>query len=126
MIECYKARLVAKGFTQVEGEDYNETSSPVAKMDTIRCLLAIDMAKDALVYVDDIILAGNNDEECQSFKEYLDNYFHIKDLGKLEYFLGIEAAKSPNGLYLNQCKYALDILNETSLLNAKPSPTPIE
>ena len=45
-----------------------------------------------LLYVDDIILAGNDNLACQQFKEYLNTCFWITDLGPLKYFLGIEVA----------------------------------
>lgn len=46
-----------------------------------------------LVYVDDLILAGNDSASCSMFKRYLNDCFKLKDLDPLKYFLGIEAAR---------------------------------
>jgi Reverse transcriptase (RNA-dependent DNA polymerase) len=51
------------------------------------------------VYVDDIIITDNNNEEINIVKQYLKNEFDIKDLGKLSYFFGIEIAYSNKGLF---------------------------
>ncbi|MCI03672.1 hypothetical protein A2U01_0024712 [Trifolium medium] len=50
----------------------------------------------------------------------------MKDLGLLKYFLGVEVAKSPAGIFLCQRKYALDIISEVGLLGSKPMETPLE
>ena len=49
-----------------------------------------------------------------------------KDLGPQKYFLGIEVARSPQGLFLCQRKYALDISSESRMLGAKPAGFPME
>ncbi|GAA0158066.1 transmembrane signal receptor [Lithospermum erythrorhizon] len=50
----------------------------------------------------------------------------MKDLGVLNYFLGLEVVRNEEGLFVYQQKYALDIIVETGLLGAKPSGFPIE
>ena len=49
----------------------------------------------------------------------------MKNLGGLKYFIGIEAARSRQGIFLSQKKYALDLLSEVGLLECKPADTSI-
>lgn len=46
-----------------------------------------------LIYVDDLLVCGNDMKVVAKFKEYLSKCFHMKDLGKLKYFLGIEVGR---------------------------------
>ena len=79
-----------------------------------------------LIYVDDLIIAGSSVKATKNFKDYLSSCFHMKDLGPLQFFLGIEVARNESGIYLCQRKYALDIISETGLMEAKPANFPLE
>ncbi|CAH9079365.1 unnamed protein product, partial [Cuscuta epithymum] len=85
-----------------------------------------DVQLHVLIYVDDLIIAGNNSAALSRFKTYLHSCFHMKDLGVLKYFLGIEVARGADGIFLCQRKYILDIISEAGLLGAKPSSFPME
>uniref|UniRef100_A0A2N9HRT6 Uncharacterized protein n=1 Tax=Fagus sylvatica TaxID=28930 RepID=A0A2N9HRT6_FAGSY len=78
-----------------------------------------------LLYVDDIIITGNNSSLLDSFTRKLHSEFATKDLGSLSYFLGLEASPTPDGLFLSQLKYARDILTRAQLLDSKPVYTPM-
>ncbi|KAJ8774429.1 hypothetical protein K2173_016875 [Erythroxylum novogranatense] len=78
-----------------------------------------------LVYVDDVILTGNDLDEIDKVKAFLDTSFKIKDLGVLKYFLGLEVARSTAGIYLYQRKYTLDLLHDFGFVDCKPVKTPL-
>lgn len=78
-----------------------------------------------LVYVDDILIVGNDKDDIQHVKDYLNDQFSIKDLGNAKYFLGVEISKNSSDLFLNQRKYTLDILNDTGMVGCKPANTPL-
>lgn len=78
-----------------------------------------------VVYVDDIVVTGNDGDEINSLKAYLRTEFEIEELGTLTYFLGIEVGWSKKGIVISQHKYTMDLLEETGKLGAKPADTPI-
>ncbi|KAL0291613.1 UNVERIFIED_CONTAM: Retrovirus-related Pol polyprotein from transposon TNT 1-94 [Sesamum radiatum] len=78
-----------------------------------------------LLYVDDILVAGTCKELIDDVKRYLDGLFTIKDLGIAKYFLGLEIARSPKGVLVSQTKYIKDIVQDTSLQNARTATTPL-
>ncbi|XP_020249231.1 uncharacterized protein LOC109826619 [Asparagus officinalis] len=78
------------------------------------------------VYVDDIVITGDDVEEILRLKKRLGEEFEVKDLGQLKYFLGIEIARSRKGIVLSQRKYVLDLLSETGMLGCRVASTPIE
>jgi hypothetical protein len=115
---CWFAKLAAAlknyGFKQ-SGYDYS-----------LFTLHKDQVQLNVLVYVDDLIVSGNDISAIQSFKSYLSTCFYMKDLGLLRYFLGIEVARNSTGIFLCQRKYALDIISEVGLLGAKPAQIPMD
>ena len=79
-----------------------------------------------LVYVDGILLTGNNPACVDNLKKVLDDKFGLKDLGSLRYFLGLEVAKTDEGISLNQRKCAPKILKDTGFIGSKPVKFPIK
>ena len=79
-----------------------------------------------VVYVDDIVITGSDQDGIQKLKQHLFTHFQTKDLGKLKYFMGIEIAQSSSGLVISQRKYVLDILKETGMLDCKPVDPPMD
>ena len=78
------------------------------------------------MYVDDIIVKGNDEKEKNTLKQCLAKEFEIKDLGKLKYFLGIEVARSKQGIFISKHKYVIDLLRKTGMMASKPVANPIE
>lgn len=79
-----------------------------------------------LVYLDELIIAGNEPSAISAFKDYISNCFYMKYLGHHKYFLGLEIACNTTEIILSQRKYALVIIAETRLLGSKPCDFPMD
>ena len=78
-----------------------------------------------LVYVDDLLVTGNNDKFLQSFIQALATRFSLKNLGVPHYFLGVELIPNAGGLFMSQHKFIREILERFDMHGAKPAPTPL-
>ncbi|KAH9782815.1 retrovirus-related pol polyprotein from transposon RE1 [Citrus sinensis] len=78
-----------------------------------------------LIYVNDILVTGPNNEELDSFIQQFNTIFALKDLGRLSYFLGIEVLYGQDCIYLSQKKYVRDLLAKVDMLDCKGVITPM-
>ena len=212
-MDRYKARLVALGHRQEYGINYEETFAPIAKMTTVRTILAIaalqgwslqqfdvknaflhgDLKEEIymmrppslfsssttevyklnrslyglkqaprawfekfrstllqfklvqskydsslflrktatgivllLVYVDDIVIIGTDTLLITQLQQHLQDSFHMKDLGTLTYFLGLEVHRDSSGIFLHQHKYIQDLITLAGLQDSSSVDTPLE
>ncbi|KAL3639631.1 hypothetical protein CASFOL_017538 [Castilleja foliolosa] len=78
-----------------------------------------------LVYVDDIIITGDNGITIQTTIDEISKVFSLKDLGLLNYFLGIEIKPVQQGLFLSQQKYIEGLLDKAGMKGAKGMSSPM-
>ena len=79
-----------------------------------------------MVYVDDLLMTGNNESYFASIKKELKKGFEMTDLGYVHYYPGIEATQHPKFIFLSQKKYIGDLLNKFGMVECNPLTTPME
>jgi hypothetical protein len=78
-----------------------------------------------LIYVDDIIITSSQPVAIEDLLHSLTHDFAVKDLGTLNFFLGLEVISNPHGILLSQHRYIMDLLVRTKMSEAKPINTPM-
>ncbi|KAL0380888.1 UNVERIFIED_CONTAM: Retrovirus-related Pol polyprotein from transposon TNT 1-94 [Sesamum angustifolium] len=122
-IDRYKARLVAKGpCLPLKRSLYGlKQASRQWNQEFTTQIVAFGFIQSK----HDYCLFTKKSELITEVKNYLDRLFTIKDLGVAKYFLGLEVARSPQGIVVTQTKYIKDIVTDTGLANARDATTPL-
>ena len=79
-----------------------------------------------LLYVDDMIITGDDPQFIDFVKMRLSDKFLMSDLGPLHYFLGLEVSSTSDGIYLSHDKYVQDLLSRAALIDHRTVDTPME
>nr|GEV37413.1 copia protein [Tanacetum cinerariifolium] len=127
-----KARLVVRGYRQEEGIDFEETFAPVVRLEAIRIFITYAAHKNMTVYqmdVKTVFLNGILREEVyvsqpDGFVDQ-DNPNHVYKLKKALYGLKQAPWACPKGIFLNQSKYALEIIKKYEMESCDPVNTPM-
>ncbi|GKF11295.1 uncharacterized mitochondrial protein-like protein, partial [Tanacetum coccineum] len=77
------------------------------------------------IYVDDIIFATTNAALCNDFANQMTTKFKMSMMGQISFFLGLQISQSPRGIFLNQSKYASEIIKKYGLLSSDSVDTPM-
>ncbi|GJR45319.1 retrovirus-related pol polyprotein from transposon TNT 1-94 [Tanacetum coccineum] len=77
------------------------------------------------IYVDDIIFAASTPELCDLFAKIMCSKFKMSMMGKISFFLGLQISQSPRDIFINQSKYALELLKKYGYESCDPVDTPM-
>ncbi|GJV59095.1 retrovirus-related pol polyprotein from transposon TNT 1-94 [Tanacetum coccineum] len=77
------------------------------------------------IYVDIIIFASTNTAMCNEFANLMTTKFKMSMIGQMSFFLGLQISQSPRGIFLNQSKYASEIIKKYGMLTSDSVDTPM-
>jgi hypothetical protein len=78
-----------------------------------------------LLYVDDIVLIASSLGLLRRIISCLQQEFAMKDLGALHHFLGVTVERRPQGMFLHQRQYTVDLFESAGMAECKPRATPV-
>jgi len=79
-----------------------------------------------LLYVDDLIITGDDQETISKLKTTLQQEFEMTDLGDANSYLGVDIHRQPTGIFINQKGYITKLLEKFNLQNCNPTNIPID
>ena len=77
------------------------------------------------MYVDDIIFGSTNADLSKEFADVMAQKFEMSMMGELKFFLGLQVQQLPDGIFISQGKYIVDLLKKFGFTDCRPTKTPM-
>ncbi|GJS77628.1 retrovirus-related pol polyprotein from transposon TNT 1-94 [Tanacetum coccineum] len=131
--KVYRLKKALYGLKQAPRAWYDELSNFLVSEDCSLCsidptLFITKHGEDILlvqIYVDDIIFGSTNPKLSKRFGKLMHSKFDMSMMGELKFFLGIQIHQSPRGIFINQAKYAQEILKKHGMTSCDSIGTPM-
>nr|GEX86621.1 zinc finger, CCHC-type [Tanacetum cinerariifolium] len=143
-IDKFKARLVIQGFRQKEGIEYFDTYAPVARITTVRLMLALAAIHNLVIHQMDVktaflngdleeevyieqpkgfVMQGNEHKVFDKTKKFLSSRFSMKHMEEADVILGIKIKRENKGIIITQSHYIEKILKKFNREDCSPVST---
>ncbi|GJW41322.1 retrovirus-related pol polyprotein from transposon TNT 1-94 [Tanacetum coccineum] len=131
--KVYRLRKALYGLKQAPRAWYDELlnflmSKGFTKGTIDPTLFMIRYEEDILlvkIYVGDIIFGSTNTKFSKRFEKLMHSRFEMSLMGEMKFFLGLQIHQSPRGIFINQAKYALEILKKHGMEKCDTVGTPM-
>ncbi|GJZ84552.1 retrovirus-related pol polyprotein from transposon TNT 1-94 [Tanacetum coccineum] len=131
--KVYLLRKALYGLKQAPRAWYDELSNFLMSKGFTKGIIDLTLFKikygeDILlvqIYVDDIIFRSTNPKYSKRFEKLMHSRFEMSLMGEMKFFLGLQIHQSPKGIFINQAKYALEILKKHNMDNCHSIGTPL-
>ncbi|GKD53303.1 retrovirus-related pol polyprotein from transposon TNT 1-94, partial [Tanacetum coccineum] len=129
----YKLKKALYGLKQAPRAWYDMLLSFLISQQFLKCavnptLFTRHARNDILlvqIYVDDIIFVSTNTAMCNEFANQMTTKFKMSMMGQMSFFLGLQISQSPRGIFINQSKYASEIVKKYGLHSTDSVDTPM-
>ncbi|GJZ24119.1 retrovirus-related pol polyprotein from transposon TNT 1-94, partial [Tanacetum coccineum] len=131
--KVYRLRKALYGFKQAPRAWYDKLSNflmfkGITKGTIDPTLFKIKYGEDILlvqIYIDDIIFGSTNPKYSKRFENLMHSRFEMSLMGEMTFFLRLQIHQSPKSIFINQAKYALEILKKHNMDNCHSIGTPL-
>lgn len=132
--KAYRLNKALYGLRQAPHAWNNHINSLLIRLGFQKCTMEFgiyvkSVAKQSILiiilYVDDLIMTGDSEDEIEEFKRRMKEEFEMTELGNLSYFLGPKLLQTTDGMFLHQRRHINEVLKRFNMENCNNASIPV-